>query len=424
MRGGLEIIEVVGRRIYDGCGNPAVEAEVVLDNGARGRAAAPLSALSSQGNKEDGIPGVKSAETAVLQAVDFINHTVSEALLFEDASDQWYIDQLLLECGCRWVRGNRKTAELLAVSMAVARAAGAGLGLPLFKYLGGTMSGRFPVPVMQMLQGGRDTRRPGHPSMDARGISIVPKAAESFSEALRKGTEVYHTLKKLLLTAGYSVAVGEQGSFMPGLKSTEDAIGYVTDSMELCGYRPGTDFAISLDMGAGDLYDQDNGLYVFPGESCQKGMLVQRDMEEMISYYRRLTDGFPICGIEDGLADVDLKGWVSLTKTLGHKVKLSGSTLFATDRDLLEKGIREGAANAAVVTMTEAGTVSAALEFIEMAKAAGYRTVLSGQDSETEDAFLADFAAAAGVAAVKFGAPCRIERAAKYNELLRIEIFN
>lgn len=414
----FEIAGVRGREILDSRGNPTLEAEVYLEGGAVGHGSVPSGAstgtfeaveLRDGGNRYHG--------KGVRRAAEYVNTVISEVLMFEDASRQANIDRILRETDGTDHKSRLGANAILAVSLATARACANQLGIPLYRYLGGVNARTLPVPMMNVLNGGVHADN----TLDIQEFMIVPVGAEDFSERLQMCSEVYHTLKNLLKVGKYSTAVGDEGGFAPNLKNAEEALTYLVDAVSLSGYRPGTDFKIALDVAASELYDEETGFYVFPGESQMNGIKVQRSSEEMVEYLRKLTEGFPVCSIEDGLHEEDWDGWKLLTKTLGHKVQLVGDDLFVTNTDRLKKGIASGAANAVLIKMNQIGTLTESLEAIELAKSAGYKTVVSHRSGETEDSFIADLSVAVNSGQIKTGAPCRSERVAKYNQLLRIQ---
>lgn len=405
MAEGLEIIEVTGRRMLDSEGLPAVEAEVELENGARGRAMVALC--------ED------SEDT------DRVMEVLSECVLFEDASDQRGIDKLLEEgassCGIRKCGG-----FLTAVSMAVSRAAAAGLGMPLYRYLGGTAPGRLPVPMMTMISGGRYGR---NNSLDLESYMVVPVGAASFGEGAEKCMEVYQALKRLLTISGYQTGVGDDGGFVPDLRNSEEALEFIMEAMMLCGYEPGKDMCLAIGAGAGSLFDEGTGFYQFKGESRMTGVPVERDRNDMIGFYIRLLDGYPVCAVFDGLAEADADGWGMLTKMLGNRAVFIGQHK-NREPGCLKPGERDWACladwdgveeNAAGISMCGAKSVTAAMEMADLAKRNGLKLAVSQGYGETEDPYAADFAAAVNADWIRAGAPCRSERTSKYNELLRIE---
>lgn len=414
----LEIIGVQGREILDSRGNPTVEVEIQLEGGAVGRAAVPSGASTGKFEAvelRDG--GRRFHGLGVKKAVEHVNTVLAEAIIFENAMDQRHIDRLLREADGTENKENLGANAILGVSMAVARAAANGLEMPLYRYLGGIGAHELPVPMMNILNGGAHADN----TVDLQEFMIMPVGAESFSDGLQMCAEIYHTLKKLLKTGGYSTAVGDEGGFAPNLKNTEEVLTYMVDAVKLSGYEPGTQVKIAIDAASSELYDEESGMYVFPGESQMTGIQVRRSAEEMVDYYLRLVDGFPIISIEDGLQEEDWEGWQLLTKKLGHRIQLVGDDLFVTNTKRLSKGIRLGAANSILVKVNQIGTLSESFEAIEMAKRAGYTTIISHRSGETEDSIIADIAVAVNSGQIKTGAPCRSDRVAKYNQLLRIE---
>lgn len=414
----LEIIEVHGREILDSRGNPTVEVEVTLENGAMGRAAVPSGASTGKFEAvELRDSGTRYHGLGVKRAVEHVNTVLAEAVMFEDAFNQRAIDRLLIEADGSENKENLGANAILGVSMAVARAAANGLQIPLYRYLGGVAAGQMPVPMMNILNGGKHADN----TVDLQEFMIMPVGAGSFAEGLQMCSEIYHTLKKLLKTGGYSTAVGDEGGFAPDLKNSEEVLTYIVDAVQLSGYQPGKDIKIAIDAASSELYDEESGMYVFPGESQMSGMRVERSAQDMVDYYLRLADGFPIISIEDGLQEEDWEGWKLLTKTLGHRIQLVGDDLFVTNTKRLKKGIESGVANSILVKVNQIGTITESLEAIEMAKRAGYTTVISHRSGETEDSIIADIAVAVNSGQIKTGAPCRSDRTAKYNQLLRIE---
>lgn len=413
-----EIVRVTGREILDSRGNPTVESEVELVCGAVGRAAVPSGA--STGTYEamelrDG--GGRFWGKGVKKAVEHVNTELAEAVLFEDARDQRRIDRLLLEADGTENKGNLGANAILSVSLASARAAANALQMPLYRYLGGIVGEKLPVPMMNILNGGKHADN----TVDLQEFMIMPVGAENFHEGLRMCTEIYHTLKALLAENGDLTAVGDEGGFAPNLRNAEEVLDYLERAVRETGYEPGKDVKFAIDAAASELYEEETGMYVFPGESKMNGIQVKRTTEQMIEYFRRLVDGYPICSIEDPLHEEDWSGWQRLTKTLGNRVQLVGDDLFVTNPKRLKKGIELQAANAILIKVNQIGTLTESLEAIEMAKEAGWKTVISHRSGETEDALIADLAVAVNAGQIKTGAPCRSERTAKYNELLRIE---
>ena len=415
---GFDIASVKGREILDSRGNPTVEAEVILENGAVGRACVPSGASTGKfeaaelRDQEERYGG-----KGVRKAAEHVGTILAEAVLFEDARDQRQIDRLLREADGTDNKSRLGANAILGVSLAAARAAAAGLHIPLYRYLGGVQASLLPTPMMNILNGGVHAEN----TVDFQEFMIMPTGAETFSQGLQMCAEVYHTLKKLLSRGGYSTAVGDEGGFAPNLKNTGEVLTYLTEAVKAAGYQPGRDISIAMDAAASELYDASTGTYYFPGESRMAGREVHRTSRELMDYYRSLLDSFPICSIEDGLDEEDWDGWAALTAELGKRVQLVGDDLFVTNTGRLSRGIREHAANAILIKVNQIGTLTESLEAIATAKRAGYATVISHRSGETEDAFIADLAVAVNSGQIKTGAPCRSERTSKYNQLLRIE---
>ena len=384
-----EIVGVHGREILDSRGNPTVEVEVMLDGGAVGRAAVPSGASTGKFEAvelRDG--GPRYHGKGVKKAVEHVNTVLADAIAFENVLNQGKIDRLLREADGTENKGKLGANAILGVSMAAARAAANALEIPLYRYLGGIAGKTMPMPMMNILNGGVHADN----TVDLQEFMIMPVGAESFKEGLRMCAEVYQTLKGLLKTNGYSTAVGDEGGFAPNLKNTEEVLSYLVDAIALSGFQPGTQVGIAIDAASSELYDEKTGMYLFPGEGKMSGIRVERDAREMVEYYRRLVEGFPIISIEDGLQEEDWEGWQLLTKTLGHKLQLVGDDLFVTNTKRLKKGIDMDAANAILVKVNQIGTLTESLEAIEMAKKAGYGTVISHRSGETEDSIIADIA--------------------------------
>lgn len=413
-----EIVSVKGREILDSRGNPTVEAEVTLECGAKGRASVPSGA--STGTFEAAELRDKDSRylgKGVLKAVEHVNTVLAEALMFENALDQRRIDQILRETDGTENKEKLGANGILAVSMAAARAAADGLGLPLYRYLGGINGCRLPRPMMNILNGGKHADN----TVDLQEFMIAPWKARSFSEGLRICTEVYHTLKKLLIKKGYSTGVGDEGGFAPDFQDADQVLSFLTEAVIQAGYQPGEDIRFALDAASSELYDEESGYYLFPGESRMKGKQVRRSSSEMVQYYKELTERYPIFSIEDGLWEEDWEGWKMLTFAMGSSVQLVGDDLFVTNTRRLKKGIDMGIANAILIKVNQIGTLTESLDAVQMAKEAGYAAIISHRSGETEDPMIADLAVGLNAGQIKTGAPCRSERVAKYNQLLRIE---
>ncbi|MCI8981599.1 MAG: phosphopyruvate hydratase [Hungatella sp.] len=413
-----EIVQVRGREILDSRGNPTVEAEVHLDGGAVGRAAVPSGASTGKFEAVELRDGeARYHGKGVQKAVEHINTVLAEAVAFENVLNQKRIDQLLREADGTDNKSNLGANAILGVSMAAARAGANSLGIPLYRYLGGIRGNEMPIPMMNILNGGVHADN----TVDLQEFMVMPVGAGDFSEGLRMCAEIYQTLKGLLKTNGYSTAVGDEGGFAPNLRNTEEVLSYLVDAISLSGFQPGTQVGIAIDAASSELYNEATGMYVFPGESQMSGVKVERDAKEMVEYYRKLAESFPILSIEDGLWEEDWEGWQLLTRDLGNKLQLVGDDLFVTNTKRLKRGIELGAGNAILVKVNQIGTLTESFEAIEMAKKAGYRTIISHRSGETEDPIIADIAVAVNAGQIKTGAPCRSDRVAKYNQLLRIQ---
>jgi enolase len=401
------IAAVRARQIFDSRGNPTVEADVELRSGARGRAAVPSGASTGQFEAvelRDGDPGAYLGR-GVLRAVANVTE-IGETLAGMDPEDQGAIDSALVELDGTDNKGRLGANALLAVSLAVAKAAAAEAGVPLYRWIGGARARVLPVPMLNVINGGAHARN----SLDLQEFMIVPAGAESFSEALRLGVETFHTLKKLLDERGLATAVGDEGGFAPDLGSSEDAIALVLEAAERAGHREG--IAIALDPAMTELIGED-GVYRFEGREATG--------EELPGYWAELLDRFPIVSIEDGAGEEDWAAWKALTDGLGEQVQLVGDDLFVTNVERLRRGIEAGVANAILIKVNQIGTLTETLEAIELARSAGYASVMSHRSGETEDTTIADLAVATAVGQIKAGAPSRSDRVAKYNQLLRIE---
>jgi enolase len=405
------IIDVHGREVLDSRGNPTVEVEVVLASGSMGRAIVPSGASTGAFEAVELRDGDKSRflGKGVLQAVENVNTIIAPALLDQDALDQVEIDTLLLELDGTENKGKLGANAILCVSMAVARAAADLLGLPLYRYLGGAGAHLLPVPMLNILNGGKHADN----NVDIQEFMVMPVGAENFAQGLRMATEVFHHLKKVLKDRGLNTAVGDEGGFAPNLESNEAALAAIVEAIQAAGYKPGEDLVLALDVAATEIYS--DGKYHLAGEGRSF------TSRELVEFYRDLVEKYPIISIEDGMAEEDWDGWVALNEALGNKVQLVGDDVFVTNVRRLAKGIELGAANSILIKLNQIGTVTETLAAIEMAKRAGYTAVISHRSGETEDTFIADLAVATGAGQIKTGAPSRTDRVAKYNQLLRIE---
>lgn len=413
-----KIVAVKGREILDSRGNPTVEAEVFLADGAVGRAAVPSGASTGKFEAvELRDEEARFGGLGVTKAVSHVNGALREALLGESALEQRKLDFLLRQADGTHNKGKLGANAILAVSMAAARAAAASLHLPLYRYLGGMGAYQLPVPMMNILNGGRHADN----TVDLQEFMIMPTGACCFSEGLRMCSEIYHTLKKILRERGLSTAVGDEGGFAPNVQNAEEALELMMQAVMRAGFCPGEEICFAIDAASSELFEEKSGLYYFPGESAMMGKEIRRTAGEMVEYYKRLAEKFPIRSIEDGLQEEDWTGWKWMTGELGDKIQLVGDDLFVTNTERLRKGIEEGAANSILIKVNQIGTLTESFEAIEMAKKAGYTTVISHRSGETEDSIIADIAVAVNAGQIKTGAPCRSERVAKYNQLLRIE---
>jgi enolase len=405
------IIEVQAREILDSRGNPTVEAEVVLASGARGRAAVPSGASTGEHEAVELRDGdaERYGGKGVTEAVKNVNEIIGPRLEGMSAEDQIAVDAEMMETDGTSNKGKLGANAILAVSLAVARAAAEESGLPLYRYLGGPMARVLPVPMMNILNGGAHASN----NVDAQEFMVSPIGADNFVDGLRMGVEVFHALKKVLGKKGLSTAVGDEGGFAPMLPSNEAALDAVMESIRAAGYEPGSDLAICLDVAASELYE--GGSYVF-----KKGDQSRRSSGELIDLYERWVDTYPIVSIEDGLAEDDWDGWAQLTERLGERTQLVGDDLFCTNVDRLGRGIEESAANAILIKVNQIGTLTETLQCIELAKGSSYGVIISHRSGETEDTFIADLAVATGAGQIKTGSASRTDRVAKYNQLLRI----
>lgn len=414
----LPITYIYAREILDSRGNPTVEAEVVLDGVYEARASVPSGASTGQFEAVELRDGQERyLGLGVEKAVSNVNTKIANALLGENALSQGYIDHLLIDADGTENKSNLGANAILPVSMAVAKASARALGLPLYQYLGGIRTDSMPVPMMNILNGGRHSKN----SLDFQEFMILPVGAENFKESIRMGTEVYHKLKLILNKDQMVSAVGDEGGFAPDLKDAREALEYLMRAVELAGYDPGKDVVFAMDAAASELLNEQTGCYDFPGEGSQEGCQISRSTNEMIDYYESLTAEFPLVSIEDGLAENDWEGWQKLTCRLGQNIQLVGDDLFVTNTRRISCGIRLQTANAVLIKLNQIGTLTEAFDAIHMAHKAGYRTIISHRSGETSEDMIADLAVACGSGQIKTGAPCRAERTAKYNQLLRIQ---
>ena len=419
----LEIVEVHGREILDSRGNPTVAAIVTVKDKETGRctkgiAAVPSGASTGQFEAVELRDGeIRYFGLGVQHAVKNVDEKIASVLVGENALEQIRIDRILRETDGTDNKSNLGANAMLAVSMAVARAAAEALGLPLYRYFGGISPRLLPVPMMNILNGGKHAAN----TVDFQEFMIMPVQAETFAEGLRICAEIYHNLKKLLEEKGLSTGVGDEGGFAPDLPDAESVLDFLVEAIKASGYVPGQDIKIAMDAASSELYNEKTGMYHFPGESKLKGEEVLRDTGEMISYYERLVENYPIISIEDGLDENDWDGWQELTKRLGEKIQLVGDDLFVTNTKRLDAGIKLHCGNAILVKVNQIGTLSEAFEAVEMAHKNGYKAVISHRSGETEDTTIADIAVALNAGQIKTGAPCRSDRVAKYNRLLAME---
>ena len=414
----LPITYIYAREILDSRGNPTVEAEVVLDGVYEARASVPSGASTGQYEAVELRDGQERyLGLGVEKAVSNVNTKIANALLGENALSQGYIDHLLIDADGTENKSNLGANAILPVSMAVAKASAKALGLPLYQYLGGIRTDSMPVPMMNILNGGRHSKN----SLDFQEFMILPVGAENYKESIRMGTEVYHKLKLILNKDQMVSAVGDEGGFAPDLKNAREALEYLMKAVELAGYDPGKDVVFAMDAAASELLNERTGCYDFPGEGSQEGCQISRSTNEMIDYYESLTAEFPLVSIEDGLAENDWEGWQKLTCRLSQNIQLVGDDLFVTNTRRISCGIKLQTANAVLIKLNQIGTLTEAFDAIHMAHKAGYRTIISHRSGETSEDMIADLAVACGSGQIKTGAPCRAERTAKYNQLLRIQ---
>ncbi len=408
------IVDIVGREILDSRGNPTVEAEVLLESGVIGRAAVPSGASTGEHEAVELRDGDKNryGGKGVLKAVENINEKIADELIDFDAADQVGIDQFLINLDGTENKSNLGANAMLAISLACAKAAAETLDLPLYRYIGGTNARTLPVPMMNILNGGKHADN----NVDFQEFMVMPIGAPNFAEALRMGAETFHVLKSVLKEKGYNTSVGDEGGFAPNLESNDEAIELILEAINKTGYKVGDEIAIALDPASSEMYLSDKKSYQF-----FKSDKSEKSSEEMVEYYVNWVNQYPIVSLEDALAEDDWDGWKLLTDKLGSKIQLVGDDIFVTNTDRLTKGIRLGVANSILIKVNQIGTLTETLDAIEMAKNAGYTNVISHRSGETEDTTIADIAVATNAGQIKTGSASRSDRIAKYNQLLRIE---
>ncbi len=417
MKGYIEILDVYAREILDSRGNPTVEVDVLVDGDFLGRAAVPSGASTGQFEAvemRDG--GDRYVGKGVQNAVDNVNNIIAEEIIGMNALDQVAVDKKLLELDGTYNKSKLGANAILGVSMAVAKAAAEALQMPLYQYLGGFNAKQLPVPMMNIMNGGKHADN----TVDFQEFMIMPVGAPSFKEALRMCAEIYHNLKNVLKSKGLSTAVGDEGGFAPDLPTPDAVIDLIKEAVEKAGYGWGTDIKIAMDPATSELYG-DDGKYHFPGESQMVGKEIVRTSEEMVELWKKLVDKYPIISIEDGLAEEDWEGWQLLTKEIGDRVQLVGDDLFVTNTDRLKKGIELKAGNAILIKVNQIGTLTETFNAIQLANRNNMTAIVSHRSGETEDNTIADIVVAVNAGQIKTGAPARSDRVAKYNQLLRIE---
>lgn len=407
-----EIVDVYAREILDSRGNPTLEVEVFLESGSFGRAAVPSGASTGEREAMELRDGDKSRYLGkgVLKAVDNVNNVIADEIIGMEADDQVGIDMKMIELDGTEYKTNLGANAILGVSLAVAKAAADEAGQPLYKYIGGANARELPLPMMNIINGGAHADN----NVDIQEFMIMPAGATCFAEALRMGAEVFHALKNVLKSKGYNTAVGDEGGFAPNLKSNEEALEVIMEAIVKAGYKPGEDILLALDVASSELFK--DGKYTLENE-VQK----VKTPSEMVDFYENLVNKYPIVSIEDGMAENDWDGWKLMTERLGSRIQIVGDDLFVTNPKILKEGIQKGIANSILIKLNQIGTLTETLEAIEMAKRAGYTTVISHRSGETEDTTLADLAVAVNSGQIKTGSLCRTDRVAKYNQLLRIE---
>ncbi|MCA1802022.1 MAG: phosphopyruvate hydratase [Rhodothermaceae bacterium] len=411
----MAIIEdVIARQIFDSRGNPTIEVDVILDDETMGRAAVPSGASTGEHEAVELRDDIKERYhgKGVLQAVTNVNDTIADEIIGMNVLNQVELDNFLIELDGTENKGNLGANAILGVSLAAADAGANLMGLPLYRYVGGVNAKLLPLPMMNIINGGSHADN----NVDLQEFMIMPAGAESFTEALRMGSEIFHHLKKVLSGKGYNTSVGDEGGFAPNLKSNEEAVEVILTAIENAGYKPGDDVLIALDPAASEFYNKETGLYEFRWSDGSK-----RDADEMVEYWKTWAEKYPIISIEDGMAENDWEGWSKLTDALGDKIQLVGDDLFVTNTRILARGIEESVANSILIKVNQIGTLTETLDAIEMAHKNGYTAVISHRSGETEDTTIADLAVATNAGQIKTGSMSRSDRMAKYNQLLRIE---
>lgn len=408
------IVDVWGREVLDSRGNPTVEVEVLLESGVIGRAAVPSGASTGEHEAVELRDGDKARYLGkgVQKAVDNVNNKIADKLIDFDATEQVAIDNLLIELDGTPNKAELGANAILGVSLACAKAAAESFGLPLYKYIGGTNAKTLPVPMMNIINGGSHADN----TVDFQEFMVMPHGATSFAEALRMGTETFHALKSVLKKKGLNTSVGDEGGFAPNLRSNEETLETILEAIEKAGYKPGEQISLALDVASSEMYRRESGLYEF-----FKSDKSTKTSEQMIEIYSNLVNKYPIISIEDGLDENDWEGWKKLTEAIGSKIQLVGDDLFVTNTERLATGIEKGIANSILIKVNQIGTLTETLDAIEMAKRAGYTSVISHRSGETEDTTIADIAVATNAGQIKTGSASRTDRIAKYNQLLRIE---
>jgi len=409
-----EIVDVYAREILDSRGNPTLEVEVYLESGAFGRAAVPSGASTGEREALEMRDGDKSRYLGkgVLKAIDNVNNQIADEIIGMDADDQVGIDMKMIEMDGTEYKSNLGANAILGVSLAVAKAAAEEAGQPLYKYIGGANARELPLPMMNILNGGAHADN----NVDIQEFMIMPAGACCFAEALRMGAEIFHSLKSVLKAKGYNTSVGDEGGFAPNLKSNEEALEVIMEAITKAGYKPGEEVLLALDVASSELFNKEKNIYTLENETQKEKTPVQ-----MVDFYENLVNKYPIISIEDGMAENDWDGWKLMTDRLGKRIQIVGDDLFVTNPKILKEGIQKGVANSILIKLNQIGTLTETLEAIEMAKRAGYTTVISHRSGETEDTTLADLAVAVNSGQIKTGSLCRTDRVAKYNQLLRIE---